>query len=186
MASFDEALAEAYASAPAGQVILSTIELNHETMAAPVRLIRDTGTFMEEETEVAGMDIYGHILTLEADAPLNGGEEVLFQAVMFTFKLAAQTDARISGMEISIDNATKIISTYLDEAVTTRSPMTVIYREWLSDDLTQPRIIIGSMTIPKVTSAVLTVNATAEFTDLVNKKFPNKLYRPSDYRGLVS
>lgn len=186
MASFDEALQEAYASAPANQVILSTLELNHETMAAPVRLVRDSGVFIEEATDEAGQDIYGHMLTLEDDAPLNPGEEVLFQSVMFSFKLAAQSDARISGMDISIDNATRIISSYLDTAVTVRSPLTVIYREWLSDDLSTPRLIIGSMTIPKVTSTVLNVNCTAEFTDLVNKRFPNKLYRPSEYRGLVA
>jgi hypothetical protein len=186
MADWEEAIKEAYAAAPSGQVILSTLELNHITMAVPVRLVRDKGVYQEDASELAGKDIWGHLLTLEADAPSNPSEEVLFQSVMFRFSLASQTDARISGMDIAIDNATKIISSYLDEAVTERSPMTAIYREFLTDQMDTPSMMIRNLTIQRVVSNNNTVRATAEFKDLVNKKFPNKVYRPEEFLGLMS
>jgi hypothetical protein len=186
MADFEDAIREAYAAAPSGQVILSTIELNHSTMAAPVRMVRDKGTYDEVASSIAGKDIWGHRMTLEADAPVNPGEEVFFQSVMFKFTLAAQSDARISSMDVNIDNATKIISSYLDDAVTERDPMTLIYREFLTDDTSSPSMIIGNLTMLRVTATNTMVRGTAEFKDLVNKKFPNKVYRPEEFLGLMS
>lgn len=179
-----DAIREAYAAAPSAERILSTLELRHEALAGPIRMVRAPGEFIEHDEE-SGLDIYGYNFTLEDNAPIDGGEEVLFQALMFRFRLPSQSDARISGFEITIDNATKYISKELDTIVTIRSPMYAVYREYLISDVAQPSLIIGNMTVKKVRSTLAMVTATAEFADLVNKKFPSILYRPEEFRGLV-
>lgn len=186
MADFDEAIQEAYAAAPSAQQILSTIELLHNSFAVPYRFVRAPGEYQETESDLAGVDIFGHDLTLESSAPVNPGEEVLFQSVYFGFKLSSQSDTRISGIDITIDNATRIVSKELDNIVSTRDPLTVIYREWLTTNLGVPKFILSGLTIPKVTSTVFNVTCTAEFKDLVNNQFPNYVYRPEEFRGLVA
>lgn len=185
IADWQDAIREAYTAAPNGQVILSTLELRHASLVAPVRLVRSPGDFIEHDDE-SGLDIYGHMLTLESTAPVNPGATVLFQAVMFRFKLPSQTDARISGFEIAIDNATKYVSKSLDTAVTVRDPMTIIYREYISEDLSAPSMVVKNLTVKKIRSTVNQVTAIAEFADLVNKKFPSILYTPDEFRGLVA
>ena len=184
-----QALEEAYAAAPASDVVLATIELRHSTFTdeahnpIAIRMVQDYGVLLEERDD--GPDIRGHLLTLEASAPMNPGAEVIFQSVMFKFTLPEQSDSKVSGMQIEFDNVTRIMSDYLDKAVQSRSTMSLIYREYLADDTTQPQLVIGNLSIKNVSSNLWRVTATADFLDFINKKFPNKEYRPEDYPGLA-
>jgi hypothetical protein len=183
-----EALEEAYAAAPASSVLISTIELRHSTFVddednpVAIRMVQDPGILIEERDD--GPDIYGLMLTLEDSAPLDAGESVLFQSVMFKFTLPEQSDSRVTGMRIEFDNVTRIMSDYLDEAVKARSAMSLIYREYLEDDLTTPQLIIPNLSIKSVTSNIWRVTGNAEFTNFLDKKFPNKEYRPEEFPGL--
>jgi hypothetical protein len=56
----------------------------------------------------------------------------------------------------------------------------------LTDQMDTPSMMIRNLTIQRVVSNNNTVRATAEFKDLVNKKFPNKVYRPEEFLGLMS
>lgn len=191
-ASFDiysEALEEAYAAAPASAVILSTIELRHSTFTdendnpIAIRMVQDPGNLIEARDD--GPDIRGHYLTLEDNAPLNPGESVLFQSVMFEFTLPGQSDGKVEGMQISFDNVTRIIAPYLDKAVKVKATMELIYREYLVDDVTIPQLIIPNLSIKSVTSNIFRVVGQADFLDLINEKFPDKEYRPEEFPGLI-
>lgn len=184
-----EALEEAYAAAPASDVVIATIELRHSTFrddegnAFAIRMCQDPGTLIEARDD--GPDIRGLMLGLEANAPMQAGETVIFQSVMFEFTLPDQSDSEIGGMQIELDNVTKLVSQYLDAAVKERSTMQLIYREYLADEPSQPQLILSQLSIKSITSTVFRVTADASFLDFINKKFPNKEYRPEEFPGLV-
>lgn len=184
-----QALEEAYAAAPASDVVLATIELRHSTFAdsennlIAIRMVQDPGIIIEERDD--GPDIRGHMLTLEASAPMDASQEVLFQSVMFKFTLPEQSESRVTGMQIEFDNVSRIMSKYLDNAIKVRATMSLIYREYLADDPSMPQLVIGNLSIKSVSSNIWRVTAQADFLDFINKKFPNKDYRPEEFPGLV-
>lgn len=184
---WSQSLKEAYAAAPSTSVILNTIELHHESflvggVVTPIRMVADPGELISTLDD--GPDIRGLYLKLESTAPVNPSATVLFQSVMFKFKLPEQTDSRLGTMQIVLDNVTHLVSDKLDKAVTYRSPMTLIYREYLADTPTTPQVVIPNLSIKSVNSTILAVTATANFMNFIDKKFPNKEYRPDDFPGL--
>lgn len=184
---WDQAIQEAYASSPAGEIILYTLELRHPSFVdldgndAPIRLVRDFGELLEE----GDPDIFGYELKLEDDAPLDAGDFVKFVSCMFDFELPAQQEGSLPTIEIIIDNVTKEVSQYLDAVVELDTNIEVTYREYLLSDLESSQFVLNGMTIQKVDSTVTRVTATASFADLVNQNFPRKLYRPEEFRGLI-
>jgi len=182
-----QAIQEAYASAPLEEVILYTLELRHpsfvneDDVVQPIRLVRDYGELLEEGEP----DIYGWNLTLENEAPLNGGELVKFVSMMFDFELPAQQEGSLPSIEIKIDNITREVSKYLDDSVELNSPIELTYREFLMTEPNEPQFVLNGMTIQSVKSNITSVTATASFADFVNRNFPSKLYRPQDFRGLI-
>lgn len=106
-ATLSRAIAEAYTSASSDVVILHTLELRHPTFLdddgqpTAVRIVRDH------------QDL---IATLEADAPLNGGEEVTFVAMAFDIELPPIDTTPVPEVTVTIDNASRTLITYLDEA----------------------------------------------------------------------
>lgn len=186
---WDEALAEAYQSAPTDDAILPTLELRHpsfldaEGNVTPVRVVRDGGNEIDLES---APEIYGWMLTLEAGAPLNGGEEVLFQACHFDFSLPDQTQQKLPEVDVEIANVTRIVSKYLDAAVELGGIIEVTYREFLVSDTSSPKYILGGLSMSRVKSDVFKVTGSASFIDLVNRLFPRRVYRPEDFPGLAS
>lgn len=185
---WSQALQEAYASAPVDEVILHTIELRHSSFinehgeVQPIRLVSDYGELITE----GDPDIYGFRLKLEDNAPVNSGEEVIFQAVMFDFTLPDQLEGTLPTVEIKIDNVSREVSQYLDDAVDLDEPIELVYREYLASDKTEPQFILDGMTIQIVKTTVFSISATASFADLINRNFPGKIYRPQEFRGLIS
>lgn len=182
-----EALQEAYASAPTDEVILHTLELRHpsfleDSEETPIRVVRDFGELLE----IGDPDIFGHLLGLELDAPKNPGETVRFIACMFDIDLPAQREGGVPEVEISLDNVTREVSKYLDAATETRVPVELTYREYLASDKTEPQFILHGLTLSRVKTNVFRITGTASFVDLVNKSFPGKVYRPSEFKGLSS
>jgi hypothetical protein len=184
---WDQAIQEAYASAPSGEIILYTLELRHPSFVdsngdlTPIRLVRDNGELLEE----GDPDIFGYDFTLEDDAPVNAGEVVRYVSCMFDFELPAQQEGSLPTIEIVIDNVTKEVGKYLDSVVELDTSIEVTYREYLLSDLEVPQFILNGMSIQSIDTTVTRVTATASFADLVNRNFPGKLYRPEEFRGLI-
>jgi hypothetical protein len=184
---WEQALQEAYASAPVEEIILYTLELRHpsfineDDVVSPIRLVKDYGVLLEE----GDPDVYGWNLFLENDAPANAGEEVRFYSLMFDFELPAQQEGALPTIEITIDNVTRELSQYLDEAVKLDSPIELTYREYLLSNKEEPQFVLNGMTIQSVKSTVFQVTISASFADLINRNFPGKIYRPEEFRGLI-
>lgn len=187
MSDWDEAIAEAYVSAAPEDVVLSTLELRHPSFVnelgevTPVRIVRDPGELLSSED----FEIYGFMCTLEDDAPVNPGEEVLFQSCMFNFSFPEQTQTKLPDINLEIANVTRLVSQYLDNAVEGRDVVQVTYREFIYTDRSSPKIVFTGLTMTRVKSTIFKVTGTAGFRDLINKSFPRKIYRPEDYRGLI-
>lgn len=176
-----EALQEAYASAPVDEMILSTLEIRHQSIdGTAIRVVLDNG----ERYTIDGEEFWGHFLTLEADAPIQANQSVLFQACQFSLQLPDQREGSLPTLEIELDNVTRQIMQYMDDAIGQKAPMEVSYREYLLTDKVKPHFIISGMTMKSVRTTPTKVVGSAQFSDMINRSFPGKVYRPSEFRSL--
>jgi hypothetical protein len=164
------AIAEAYASCPADVVELSTIEVYHPTWAAPVRLVRDRVNLTA---------------TLEASAPNDPGATVLFQAFPFDFTLPKRGEGR-QELRLQIDNASRLLMNVIESMdLAADEPVRVIYRPYLSTDLSGPhmnpplRLAVRSISVD-----LQRVVLSCGYADFANRKFPRRVYRVEEFPGL--
>ena len=184
-ATLSDALKEAYATAPTDKAILHTIELRHDEFKdsngnpVALRVVRDHADLTA---------------TLEADAPLNGGQSVTFTAFPFDFSLPAIKENEQARLSLSIDNVGGTVVDYsgrtlmdhIEQAIAAPSPIKVIYRPYLSDDLSGPYMDPPiEMTLTKVTVTPLRITGSATFVDLLNRSFPSEMYTRDKFPALV-
>lgn len=170
--SLDDALAEAYASAPAYDPILHTLELRHPSFTAPIRVVRDHRDFTA---------------FLEADAPADPGGEVTFVGFAFDFKLPEVAKAQSPEIEIILDGISGEIISYLDAAAQSSELIEVTYRPYLASDPSAPQMDPPlTLVVRTVTADVFTVRAKAGYADLSNRRFPYQLYDTERFPGLAA
>jgi hypothetical protein len=176
--NYSEALKEAMASAPADEVMLHTLEIQHDAFVddagnpAAIRVVRDN-----QDLEAR----------LEASASMNPGEIVNFVAMAFKVKLPGFESGQLPQLEITLDNASREVTKHLEQAISSSSPIKIIWRMYLASDPLSgpdndpPYVMI--LTSAKVT--LLQVTGTATLDDLQNLSFPNRLYTTTDFPGLL-
>jgi len=158
------------ASAPAGVVIVETLEFLHDDFPAPIRLVNQFSDFDA---------------TLESTAPENPSEEVTFEASMFDLVLPRAGDAGTETIDITVSNVDQVAADYLQIAMDNPGPITVIYRIYLSTDTSAPAE--NPPTMLTLESAVATADqvvAKARNSDNINRKFPSIIYNIYDHPGL--
>lgn len=174
-----EAIAEAYASAPDDVVILHTLEMIHpdfvDSSGSPTsaRVVRQLRPITAQ---------------LEASAPMNPNTYVEFQGVYFDITLPSEEDSGTTGeLQLVIDNAMGVLTPYLDAASDSLTPIKVIYRPYLSNDLEAPHIDpVLTMTLRNISADLFKVTARAGFGDLTNRRFPYALYNRAEHPGLAA
>jgi len=107
-----------YASAPTGDVQISTLEVVHPSFPA----IRTCSGFVDQS------------VTLET------GEEATFQASMLDVSLPARDATGQQNLQFAIENVTGIAQNAIRSVIDSDDPdpVTVIYRMYLSSDLSEP------------------------------------------------
>jgi hypothetical protein len=169
--TLQDALKEAYASAPSAEVILHTLEFRHPSFTTPIRVVRDQSDFTA---------------TLEADAPLNPSTAVSFLAFAFDFTLPEVAKSGTPEIEIRIDNISGELIPYLDAAANSGDLIEVTYRPYLASDTSGPQMDPPlTLTVRSITADVFGVRARAGFADLANRKFPGEIYDAERFPGLV-
>lgn len=169
--TLSQAICEAYASAPNNSVAYHTLEIYHPSFTTPIRVVRD---FVDLSAK------------LESTAPRDANTYVNFVGYAFDIVPPEVSTTGVPTLQITIDNVARDIMAGLEGAVTTNTPITIIYRMYLSTDLTAPQNNPPmSLTIISISADVFKVTATATFGDLVNKKFPAVLYNVETFPGLV-
>jgi len=161
---------------------LSTLELRHPSLEKAIRIVADIGEILSDN---AGDVIFGHKLKLEADAPADGGLSIEFIACGFGFSLPSQQEGQLPTVQVTIDNVAYLITPQLDDLIGTRASLEITYREYLASDPDTPQFILNGLTMTSISSNLTQLSGTATFADLVNRNFPSKVYRPSEYPGLV-
>jgi len=165
------ALKEAYASAPSNLVIYHTLELFHPSFSAPIRVVRDYDNL---------------VARLEVTAPNNPGEQVTFIAFNFDFTKPEVSSQGVPQITITMDNVDRSIVANIEQALTTTDLVTLVYREYISTDLTAPQNNPPlTMNVIGITADVFTVTAIASFPNLMNRRFPSTGYDAQTFPGLV-
>lgn len=166
-----QAIKEAYASAPANVIIYHTLELWHPAFNAPIRVVRDYADLTA---------------TLESTAPRNPSTSVTFVAFNFEFTKPEISATGLPEVTLTLDNVDRAIVANVEAALTTTDLVTVIYREFISTDLTAPQNNPPlSLTITSVTADLYKVTAVASFPNLMNKRFPTLEYSAETFVGLL-
>lgn len=169
--TLSQALKEAYASAPDNVVQYHTLELYHPSFTQPIRVVRD---FVDLEA------------TLESTAPRNASQAVTFVGFAFDIVPPEVSATGVPTCQITIDNVSREIVANLELAIASNQAITIIYRLFLSSDLSGPQNNPPmTLTVVSMSADVFKVTATATFGDMVNRKFPSQMYTTDRFPGLV-
>lgn len=162
--ALSQAIKEAYASVPVNSVAIDSIELIHPKLPTAIRLVNQR----------QGMN-----LTLE------NGQTHYFNAVGFKFVLPAAGENGRQDLQITIDNVDKRISAFINQAKEFFEPVEIIYRPYLSTDLTTPQMNPPLvLTLQDVSITQFQVQAKATFADILNQKFPKEYYTRKRFPSL--
>jgi hypothetical protein len=156
------AIAEAYASAPDGVVILDTLEVWHPAFTTPLRIVAD-----------------GRVLDarIEADATRDAGAVTSFIPLAFRLRPPESTPDAPGVLEAEIDTAGREIVAEIDAAVVTLDPIEIVWRRYIADAaLDGPDYVVRGLTLRSVSAGVMRMTAQAAWADLVNERFPRLSY----------
>lgn len=184
MADWSEALAEAYASAPAEDYVVHTLELLHPQF---------TDAEDNADSIRVALDDRSWDLTYEDDAPLFAGLVKAFEPLAMQVSLPEQGESSFGSLKLTLDNVPRSIWPRLQAAARIRASAQVIYREWVAvrdvgtgaySVAGPPDLIINQLTMRVVSASVLRLEGTATFVDLLNKGFPRRMFSRDDFPGL--
>lgn len=169
-------MAEAYASGDEGGIDLVVFELDHPTFPDPVRV-------------VSGVDLPpGELFGLPVE---DGGAPVDHTPISFDYTPPGfDTDGPTDG-KLSIDNVSGELHGYLQDAAGGTAPLSVIIRRFHVKpypDYTTPTTIDEELTgllIRSVKLTATTAEGTLVYPDVREENFPEAIYTPDEYPGLV-
>lgn len=176
--TLDDAIREAYASAPADEVILNTLELRHPT-------------FLDEEGQPMAVrvvcDQKDLVARLEDSAPMNAGEAVTFIAVAFQMTLPPIETVAVPELDLAVDNVSTELMKYLDAAVQDPNPIACTYRPYLAGDPLTPRMDPPpTFELRDVKANVMRVTGRCRVGIDLQRAFPMPLYTTGAFPGLVN
>ena len=173
----EQAIAEAYASAPQDVIPLHTLEVNHFTFTEPVRICR---------WPVDGPEPERFRCLLEDYAPFNPGQPVEFIGAPFELVLPEKSTESPGRFTIRVDNVGDILDEYLENAALSGGKITAIYREYLKgQEMDGPASVWPEITLASPRMEGQTLIMDGAILDWVFRAF-GTLYLPSDYPGIIA
>lgn len=163
-------LREYFFSAAPEIVVLDTIELRHPLLATPQRFVNDPADL---------------VATLEAGAPVGGGTVVTFSKGAFAIIPPESSSPGMPTCTIECLNVSAELQATLEKSVSFAAPVEISYRQYLSDDLSEPAFVLHGLTLKSVSAGILRVKAEAGFDDFLNRASPKRLYTAKEFPGLV-
>lgn len=160
-----EALREAYAVAPAGVVVLDTLEVATAGQSS-IFLTNNYTAFT---------------------ALLETGVSATFQPIPFKAALPNKSADNLPSMNIVIANPEQIVSNYLRAANAAKTPVAVKFRPFISTNEATP---VCQLPVPMtfhigpVKLGLGQVEVQCLFPNIANKKFPNENYTVRLFPGL--
>ena len=164
--SLSQTMREHAASSPADDVLLHTLQIDHPAFIAPLYLVNN------------------HV---SITATLETAEVVEFVAFGFDFRLPDVEQATSPELEIAIDNVSREVLGYIDQAAQSDELATVTYRVFLISDLSAPQndppLVL---TVQSVSADVFRIRMRAGYSNFANVRFPNETYTAQRFPGLVA
>lgn len=169
--SLTAALTEAYACVPSDVAVLDTIEIRHPSIPTGIFLV------CNEEDIVA---------RLEPVAPATEGVLQTFTAAAFKLAMPSVDDSGLQQTSITLDDIDGKVEQFLTAAKAFRTPVSMIVRPYLSNDLLGGPQLNPPLHLSLGTSTFANGTATcpATFVDLINAKFLSQLYTRARFPGL--
>lgn len=159
-----DAIKEAFAVAPSTTVIHETLEVRQVGVQDTVYMVRSRKGILAKD---------------------ENGVYRKFEPVGFQFSLPPSNEEGFRSLTLAIDNIDRRVSDFINAAKSSRVPVEVVYRPYLSTDLTRPHMnppLVLYLKDIEVSSFQVTGRAT--FMDVVNKKFPLELYTRERFPSL--
>lgn len=175
----DQAMKEAYASAPTGadDIVVHTLEIRHPTFVD--ELNNPTSIFLVH-------DHRNFMAALEADAPVKPGQTVEWISIAFTFALAPIETTPRPQILVEVDNVGRDITDQLDAAIVDGRKIELCYRPYLNGDRTGPKTLSPPVyTLSDVKTGVFRVTARANTGADLAVAFPRELYKATKFPGLI-
>jgi hypothetical protein len=174
--TWSDAVAEAWAVAPAGLLVHETLEFvfTRAGMLASERFVHNRQAITA---------------TLESTAPLGASQAVLFNPAAFTLKLPEQRgEGGTPEMQISVANIGRVLTEHLEAAAFSPTPVQVIYRLYTSADLTAPHQSPGPlvMDVRGISAGVESVTARCGFGSLGERRFPLLEYQLRNHPSMAT
>jgi Domain of unknown function (DUF1833) len=128
------------------------------------------------------------VARLEADAPLDPGAFVTYQPGYFQLTRQSETNSGSTPeIEITVDNAVKLLMPYIDAAKESRDPIQVTWRPYLANDLTAPHISPPlTLSLRSIEVNMTRIIARAGFGNTTNRRFPALEYLSTQHPGLAA
>ncbi|MGD9921913.1 MAG: DUF1833 family protein [Pseudorhodoplanes sp.] len=167
---------EANASVPPDVLLYLTLELQHPE-------------FVDDEDAPLAIrcvtDVYDDVdLTIEDGAVMNGGETVTFRAIPFSADMPEVAEKRVPECAITVDNVARELIPHLEAAVEAQADLICIYREYRSDDVSEPCFGPVQFVMRNVEVTGTRVRGMAGIDDLSNSKFPRRVYAVDAFAAL--
>lgn len=170
------ALEEAYAACPPSVLIYDALELQHpaiqdaEGNEVPARVVND---------------VRQQSFGIEPGATFNPGETVVFAPGAFSAAFPTYQEGQPATCEITIDNVDRGFTAALEAAMEYDAHLVAIFRQYVSEDMTEPAYGPVPFVIKRVKVTATTITGTAQGSILYDKKFPSKVYTRADFPGLI-
>ena len=167
-----DAQKQAYARAHNTTVELCSVELRHSEFPEPIRIIQHT------------QDV---TMTLEAGAPEDAGDPVLFTGLAFRFQEPEQGTEPDNTSTIEIDGVPGYVQPYVVAANLTAEPIEATVRIVTYDVATESVLHIMRiyhLQVRHIGDNKTTVSLTMGYTNSANQAFPSEIYTPESNPGL--
>lgn len=165
---------EAYARANVNLTHLISMEFRHPAFGAPLRLV----------------NYYDDLnLPIEPDAPVNGGESILFVGVAFDLKTPDIDDQVDSAITVQIDGVSGNVQQLLANANQSHIPIecAVRYYGFNSNTLVASGPVgVIHQQVRNIAVTKTSVAVSMGYTNSANKAFPSQKYTSYSNPGLVS
>ncbi len=164
---YSEALKEVATIAPSDVAILETLSISHPEGGA-INIVNSPEDY-QGYSETTGNDL------------------VVFKASAFALSLPESSIEGTQFLNLSFPNVTREASDWLNRIpVQTSSPAKVVYRVYLSSDVTSrpqndPPI---SLTLSDIEISLTSASARCAFKSIINAKYPNEYYTLDKFPAL--
>lgn len=122
---------------------------------------------------------------IETGADINSGQTITFLACPLESPWPEQREGQPPSAKIKIDNVNRELVPKIRAALGVRAYITVLYRQYLNTDLTQPAFGPVGYILSNVVMVGASLSGTVVVKNLSNKRFP-RLDKNYDYQQFAS